>query len=162
MFAVLSFVLIAGACSKKEEPKQESKQQVSSTGSVPPVATMNVPEPAPKKAPPVVTPGHLPPNPRMPPGSMFTSKASDKQRMLTSPPQQAQPAPAAEPSGKNTASAASARAVVVQTPEDSNQARQKAVEEMFRLRSQQGAVPPSQVNTGAKPEDKSAPSKNQQ
>lgn len=159
MAVALSAALMVAACSKKkdgDDPKP--KAVVSAAQPAPPAVQL---APVEKKGPPIVTPGHLPPNPRMPSGSMFTSNVAVRHRRSVSPPQ-VQPAPAGESSGKGAVPAVSMPVVVVNTPEHSNQARQRALEEMFRLRSQKEAVPPVPVSPPTtKSEEKSAPTKNQ-
>lgn len=157
-FAALTMacVLIAGACSKKEEPKPEVKAQAEPTLSASPVVAASAPvESVPQKAPPVVTPGHMPPNPRMPSGSMLSSDAAARHQLTVTQPQVQTPPPEA-PVEQSIAPTAPVPVTTVHTPEDSNQARRRALEEMFRLRGQKGAAP-----TASKSEENPALPKNQ-
>lgn len=152
--ALLGLALATASCSKEEEPDEDRKpipQAAASPTPAPVAAAVAPPEPAAKKAPPmaVVTPGHIPPNPRV---SQIISGTGDGPVGAPAPAPLPEPAPPAP----------------MHTPAQANQARLRALEEMYRLRGQPPeapAQPQTQTQPGdppdSRPVDKSAPTKNQ-
>lgn len=158
MLASVSFVLALAACSKE---KKELKSQAAAAGAPAHLKVLAtpaaLPKPEGKKAPPVVSPGHLPPSPRVPQSGPSMTEADARNRLLAQPilPEQASPAaaaPSAEPRPQIPAAS-------VHTPEQGNQARLNALQEMFRQRGQKDT--PTLPNDGpsSPAKEKSAPAK---
>lgn len=150
---LLGFALVVMACSKKEEKAKPAAALPIKTESMTPLAAR--PEPVEKKVLPVVTPGHLPPNPRVPQSMQSVAGTSGGQRPVT------QPQPRQVTMDAERLPTPPAAAAVVRTPEQGNQARLNALQEMFRQRGQKEVPPQSGSAPASTSEEKSASSKTQ-
>lgn len=147
----LGLVLAAASCSKEEKPAKEPAPKAAVRSSHVPAeaAAPAAVSPVAKTTPPVVvvTPGHIPPNPRV---SQVISETGDAPLEALAPAAQPEPAPT----------------VPMYTPAQANQARLRALEEMYRLRGQPPKAPDQpQTQPGggpdSRPVEKAAPTKNQ-
>lgn len=146
----------AAACSKKKEELKSQSPTAAAPAHLKVLATpATLPKPEGKKAPPVVSPGHLPPNPRVPQAGPSMTEAAERNRLLAQPIAPEQPSPAA--AATNAQPRPQIPAASMHTPEQGNQARLNALQEMFRQRAQKGApslpssVPASPVEENPAP-----------
>ncbi|WP_395744069.1 hypothetical protein [Prosthecobacter sp.] len=155
---LLSCAMAVTACSKKEEKK-------GAAAVAPPIKTIPVvnsaaPAAVEKKTLVVVSPGRLPVNPRVPRSAPSADAASGRKGPLVQPaPPAKSPASAAQPDAELPPQPQPAN--LVHTPEQGNQARLTALQEMFRQRGQKKQSSGSGGSSARSSEGKSATTKTQ-
>ena len=137
---VFALSVLMVSCSKKEDPKvQASVPEIPKSIAGRPYpdekAIAAFPKPPAKPVGPIVSPAHLPPNPRLPQGSLIADANARHRRMPQVQSQTVTSGEAPDPA------LPTAPAADVQTPELRNQARLRALQEKFRARDQKAQSP---------------------